>query len=561
MQAVLARAGWALVPMAALVAALTWWGMASRPPATLVEHRRVQGGTVVDLPRPTTAWRLELHRRTSGELRLAQGPEPGCMLRWSADGSALLIETPLPERKDRSPAARPLASLHLKPIPHTVTLARRDCRWEILGDGRRLQAILLPMAISPATSLSVACGEPVTRYELTAHDDTVPAQAGSTVDQSLTRFLADPNPDRLAQVRAEAAALPLADPARNQIRTWLAWQQAREAIGREPPDPTQVLMPKVLSELAAPGLDAALATDLVNAVFGRALTCPPGPLPAHHWLSLRDGWLELAQQSGQAALSVEADRPERLPEEVRLDLLLADHLARRLTRRELQAVPPDAPDWLRMRWRLIAGIPLPDTERGRPLPPLPAAGTPLGIRNQRLLTELELESAAHEIDLTNRLRQALANRLNEQVRLLLETAPSDLRGLLTAILATEPAWGLAEVAQERLDLAVDGLPLRQRHPLAWALGRLLDRRQGRARAEGSPAPPASLADWSELLTGLPRASLLVYVGRPSRIAQAELLAAVLCMQEAMEGQADWPLLLQAVSLRLPLERLARKPDG
>ncbi len=317
----------------------------------------------------------------------------------------------------------------------------------------------------------------------------------------------------------------------------------------------------------------------------------------------RRRWLDLLATAAEATTTIaEADLGD---DDLRLLTLVRQAcvaLSRPRSVRSAQALPVDAPDWVKVRWRLLAG----DAPQRDDLPPLPAGSSGLAPAITLLLGNPDLAraqaSADCRQDLAARQRALAKGQEGRQEAHLLEDRAARLGddpalsqrdraiGLTLVALAIGPSRpALLIAARERLAphtvlltrrqhlskdpslaMATAEEPvLAEQDPLAWAILKVLLRRHPelvptdddlQARILTTLRPPD---EYANLLSGKSEATAGIWL---VRLPPAEALAAALAAQEAqvtpssLGALPDWSLLDEVPNLGLPLHLLKPRED-
>lgn len=421
------------------------------------------------------------------------------------------------------------------------------------------------------------------------------------------------DPAAVAQAMGQAsravAALGAAHPQRARLALWLAWAEARNALAAAEPGDAAPVLPALEqlavlvaggSEPEGPGMLLALLPGLAD----RATRRPPAPRPLAAVLDERAGWLATLDAMARAVLANLAPGTDG---ELALQLRFISHAAGALGGAGVAPLPlpADAPEWLAARWRVLAGGAPP--ESGMPLAPGSrlAAGLALPVVEQ-LVRSVALEPLS-----AVRLRAAIADRTTvpaEELQRRFDAAGAREAALTRLAIALDGLARVAggdaprRVAVDERDAALDALrravdalgdvagrgapqgdALVQRDPLAFAMACLaesrLQRLAGPRAGDGivrmawrAPDPGSRgfvrLAPFTQLLSGEPEASELIWLHDDAILPPAQALAAALAMREVREEERarladrrrrgddpDWSLTRRLRSFTLPLELL------
>ena len=328
-----------------------------------------------------------------------------------------------------------------------------------------------------------------------------------------------------------------------------------------PPEEPAAMRELLRSTAPAAGANRPTHAALAAAVAGTAA-------PATVW-KRRRAWLAIAGRILDRASALAGDG---LTDDQRGLLALTRHGINCLLGSDPAPTPGDAPAWLTVRWRALAG----SDPQVTTWPDLPVAGYPLGLAPAiaRLLQLAATEPLA-AVRWTARL--TVADKAAEPapaLRAVVQELPpagqmleADLIRALIALRldalarrTSDPQ--VAKTAFDDAGRALAGLtgsrpsPWASTDPLAFALARLMLARLpdlvtrstapavgpvGKGTILGEPATdlPAALAGYGELLSGKPQALRSIWAPLPADRA----LLTVLAMQEVTNGaQPDWTLL-------------------
>lgn len=417
------------------------------------------------------------------------------------------------------------------------------------------------------------------------------------VRQALTaRASRDPDLARrmLGEAARAVAALGAGHPDHARLRLWLAWAEVRFTLDQAGQDGAGLVAPAI-DQLAVlvgervrsegPGMLIAVLPELAE----RAVRRPTVPRPLDQVLAERAAWLAVLDRCAKAA--VEALGGGDTP--LALQLRFLSHAAGTLSGRQAGPdsprplpTPADAPDWLAVRWRALAGadpgqsiLPPPPASAVTSDPVLPAIQRLVQAAALEPLAAVRLRACLAETDEASRIassattgretatarleaarlraerateaapsREALLSRLILSLRDLADSPPGPERR--DAIQRVEADAG--RLGQVRADSSPRPDAPVMSDPLAFALACLAASRIQRAEPQGPSgdlraaagfAPPdldvrfASLAPYARLLVrrpghpGDPGATDLIWLHDDAILPPAQALAAALAMQE------------------------------
>jgi hypothetical protein len=630
-----------LVVAAGAIAAAAWLGLRQAPAASTVWHQngvqRLHAVAPVGPDQPR-AWRMQLRldpglRQPGPSWAMSEGRSgaTGYELIWQAEARTLLLL-----RGGGAPLL--LGSTELPRQPHTVVLARRGARIQAIIDDLPVLSCLDPdedrvrldlggsdrettgwtfQAASEmgSSSLSIVSDTTAADGADISKLDADPAgweQPGNRLRLAPAPAWSERRPDHallcvrrclaagthrdavllLGEAVRAVARLPTNHPDHATLALWLAYAEARLAIaltGRgEGDDPgwAEQAVANLGQAVNArpnptgPGLLLALLPDLA----GLALYREGIPQPIDDVLDRRDRWLRLMQSVARSV--------PRLPTDLHQHLELLAHACGCLMRLDpdgrdpdTSPLPPQAPTWMSVRWRALAGSPDPRSAEQRstvpPWPSDPFVRLPLLPVLERLIASAGIEPLAQAAAIASlRAGEAVtgaATGLDPDQQALAELLAQLHQ--LSAARARRDSDAIADITKRlREQLAAearfaDTSPLVRSNPLAFALAQL-----ARARVGGRPTAPqqlpgregdlvgadllrrddfAQLRPFAFLLGGSPDATALVWLQADHVLPPARALAAALAMQE-VRGMADvpWHLLYRVPCLTLPLEFLA-----
>lgn len=427
-----------------------------------------------------------------------------------------------------------------------------------------------------ADALATATDRSRLRRWLTLAEIRLVAASGGLGDDELDALADDLRRPRLVALPAEAvdaersAATRVADAVESLIADsrpedlGLLLSLVDSLIERasRPPEEPAAMRELLRSTAPAVGANRPTHAALVAAVAGTAT-------PAAVW-TRRSAWLAIAGRILDQASALAGDG---LTDDQRGLLALTRHGINCLLGSDPAPTPGEAPAWLTVRWRALAG----SDPQATAWPDLPLASYPLGLAPAiARLQQLAATEPLAAVRWTARLTVAdHATEPAEALRAVVQEFPAagqmleaDLLRALVALhldalarRASDPQ--VAKTAFDDAGRALTGLtgsrpsPWASTDPLAFALARLMLTRLpelvtrtaqspavgavGKGKILGEPDSdlPAALAGYGELLSGKPQALRSIWAPLPADRA----LLTVLAMQEVTNGaKPDWTLL-------------------